>query len=109
MHLSPIYLTCCLSWTRLGQVKSGAVKLYKRRSPNEANIYQTSGQLFIIFKIATIAGDVTEQITSEVDLLKSIMQQNVIENEFKLEYAQQATIQTGMAIEFTDKLKMTFT
>ena len=53
--------------------------------------------------MATIGGDVTEQITSEVDLFGSIMQQNVIENEFNLEYAPLATIQPGMAIEFTVK------
>ena len=45
----------------------------------------------------------TEQITSEVDLFGSIMQQNVIENEFNREYAPLATIQVGMAIEFTVK------
>ena len=53
--------------------------------------------------MATIGGDVTEQITSEVDLFGSIMQQNVIENEFNREYAPLATIQPGVAIEFTDK------
>ena len=51
--------------------------------------------------MAIIGGDVTEQITSEVDLFWSIMQQNVIENEFNREYAQLATIQPGMVIEFT--------
>ena len=45
----------------------------------------------------------TEQNTSEVDLFGSIMQQNVIENEVNLEYASLATIQPGMAIEFTVK------
>ena len=53
--------------------------------------------------MATIGGDVTEQIISEVDLFRSIMQQNVIENEFNREYAPLATIQPGMAIEFTVK------
>ena len=53
--------------------------------------------------MAAIGGDVTKQITSEVDLFKSIMQQNVIENEFNREYAPLATIQPGMAIEFTVK------
>ena len=42
-----------------------------------------------------------EQITREVDLFKSIMQQNVIDNEYNREYAPLATIQPGMAIEFT--------
>ena len=46
----------------------------------------------------------TEQITSEVDLFGSIMQPNVIENKFNREYAPMATIQPGMAIEFTAKI-----
>ena len=45
----------------------------------------------------------TEQITSEVDLFRSIMQQNVIDNEFNREYAPLATILPGMDIEFTVK------
>ena len=53
--------------------------------------------------MATIGGDVTEQITSEVDLFGSIMQQNVIKNIFNREYAPLATIQPGVAIEFTVK------
>ena len=53
--------------------------------------------------MATIGGDVTEQITSEVDLFGLMMQQNVIENEFNREYAPLATIQPGVAIEFTVK------
>ena len=53
--------------------------------------------------MATIGGDVTEQMTNEIDLYGSIMQQNVIENEFNREYAPLATIQPGMAIEFTVK------
>ena len=53
--------------------------------------------------MATIGGDVTEQITIEVDLFGSMMQQNVIENEFNREYAPLATIQQGVAIEFTVK------
>ena len=48
--------------------------------------------------MATIERDLTEQITSEVDLFGSIMQQNVIENDFNREYAPLATIQPGMAI-----------
>ena len=50
--------------------------------------------------MATIGGDVTKQITSEVDRFGSIMQQNVIEHEFKREYAPVATIQPNMAIFF---------
>ena len=53
--------------------------------------------------MATIGEDVTEQITSEVDLFGSIMQQNVIENEFNRKYAPLATIQSGMAIDITVK------
>ena len=52
--------------------------------------------------MATIGG-VTEQITSEVDLFGSLMQENVIENEFNRKYAPLATIQPSMAIEFTVK------
>ena len=50
--------------------------------------------------MATIGGDITEEITSEVDLIGSIMQQNVIENEFNREYAPLASIHPGTAIEF---------
>ena len=50
--------------------------------------------------MATIGGDVTEEITSEVDLFGSIMQQNVIENELNREYSPLASIQPGAAIEF---------
>ena len=53
--------------------------------------------------MTTIGGDVTEQITSKVDLFGSIMQQNIIENEFNREYAPLATIQPNVAIEFTVK------
>ena len=52
--------------------------------------------------MATIGADVRQQITSEVDLFGSMMQQNVIENEFNRENAPLATIQPGVAIEFTD-------
>ena len=50
--------------------------------------------------MATIGGDVTEEITNEVDLFGSIMQQNVLENEFNREYAPLASMQPGAAIEF---------
>ena len=53
--------------------------------------------------MAIIGGDVTEQITIEDDLFGSIMQLKVIEHEFNREYAPLATIQQGMAIEFTVK------
>ena len=59
--------------------------------------------------MATIGHDVTEQITSEIDLFGSIMQQNVIENEFNCEYAPLATIQPGMAINLRFKVQMTYT
>ena len=45
----------------------------------------------------------TKQITREVDLFGSIMQQNVIVNKFNWEYALLATIQSGMAIYFPVK------
>ena len=51
--------------------------------------------------MTTIGGDVTEEIISEVDLFGSIIQQNVIKNEFNREYAQLAIIQTYIAIGFT--------
>ena len=53
--------------------------------------------------MATIKDDVSEQITSEVYRFGSILQQNVIENEFNRVYATLATIQLGMAIKFTVK------
>ena len=43
----------------------------------------------------------TKKITSEVDSFGSIMQQNVIENEFNCKYAPLSTLQSNMAIEFT--------
>ena len=45
----------------------------------------------------------TEQITREVDLFESIMQQTVIKNEFNRDHFPLATIKPGMAIEFTVK------
>ena len=53
--------------------------------------------------MATIGSYLTVQIISKADLFGSIMQQNVIENEFNREYASLATIQQGMAIEFSVK------
>ena len=49
--------------------------------------------------MATMGGDVTEEITSEVDLFGSILQQNIIENVFNRKYAPLATIQHGAPIE----------
>ena len=43
--------------------------------------------------MATMGIEATEEITSEFDLFGSIMQQNIIENEFNREYAPLATIQ----------------
>ena len=71
--------------------KSGAVDLYMRHQ-NVLSIHQNSDQLFVILKMAIIGGDVTEQITSEVDRFGSIMQQNVIENDLNFKYASLATI-----------------
>ena len=45
----------------------------------------------------------TEKITSEIDIFRLIMQQNVIENKFNCEYASLATIEQGMAIKFLVK------
>ena len=56
-----------------------------------SSIHLICDQLFITFKMATIGGDVTEKITSEVDLFGSIMQQKVIEHELTREYAPLAT------------------
>ena len=53
--------------------------------------------------MANFGGDVTEQIICKVDLFKSIMQQNAIENKLNCEYASLATIHPGMAIDFTVK------
>ena len=53
--------------------------------------------------MAIIGGEVTEQITSGVDLFWSMMQQNAIEHEYNREYAPLATIQPGVAIKFTVK------
>ena len=53
--------------------------------------------------MATIGGDVTKQITSEVDLFGSVMQKHVIENKFNCKYASLGKVQPGMAIEFTVK------
>ena len=50
-----------------------------------------------------MGGDVTKEITSEVDRFGSIMQQNIIENEFNREYNLLATIQHGAPIEFMVK------
>ena len=50
--------------------------------------------------MATLGNDVREELTSEVDLFGSIMQQIVIENDFNREFAPLATIQHGTAIEF---------
>ena len=53
--------------------------------------------------MATIGGNVTKQIISEVYLFGLIMQHNVIENEFNRKYASLATIQQGITIEFPVK------
>ena len=53
--------------------------------------------------MATMGGDVTEKITSEIDLFGSIMQQNIIENKFNREFASLATIQHGAPIKFMVK------
>ena len=50
--------------------------------------------------MATMEGYVTEEITSEIDLFGSIMQQNIIENKFYREFVPLVTIQHGGPIEF---------
>ena len=63
------------------QVKRGVVDLDIRLF-NVQSIYITRDQLFLNFKMANIEGDVTKQITSDVELFGSIMQQNGFENHF---------------------------
>ena len=53
--------------------------------------------------MATMEGNVTKKITSEVDLFGLIMQQNIIDNEFNREYTPLSTIQHGAPIEFMAK------
>ena len=88
-------------------IQAGSNKKRRHRSvyktPKRTSIYPTSDQLFIIVKMVTIGGDVTEQITSEVYIFGSIMQKNVIENDFNREYAPLAIIKQGITIEFSDK------
>ena len=70
----------CLSLSRRVQVISGAVDLFIRKHLNVTIIHPNSDQLFIIFKMAIIEGNVTEKISSEVYLFGSIMQRYDIEN-----------------------------
>ena len=86
-HRHPIHPSWCLRLSRRGHGESFAERQYITQRPNTSSIHLTSDQLFIIFKIATIESDVTDKITSEVALFGTIMQQNVIENEFNREYA----------------------
>ena len=53
--------------------------------------------------MATMGGKVIEELTSEMDIFGSIMQHNIIENEFNREYASLAWIQHGAPIEFMVK------
>ena len=53
--------------------------------------------------MATMGSNVMEEITGEVDLFGSIMQQNIIDNKFNRENASLATIQHGAPIEFMVK------
>ena len=78
------------------------LSVYKKR-PNVRSILPANDQLFIIFKMATIEINVTEQIPSKVNLFKSIMQQNVIENQLNCKYAPHAIIKPSITIEFTVK------
>ena len=54
----------------------------------------------MIFKMASIGGNVTQQIMCEIDLFRSMILQNVIKNNFNSEYAPMSTNQLGVAIQF---------
>ena len=59
--------------------------------------------------MATIRGDVKKQITSEANQFGSIMQQNVIKNEFNREKATLATIKKVSPLNLQLKVQMTYT
>ena len=59
--------------------------------------------------MATIRGDMTKQITSEVAIFLSIMQQNVIENELNREYAPVATTNQVWPLNLRLKVQLTYT
>ena len=86
-----------------GTIQHRHVHLYISRRQNWSSIHLTSGHLFIIFEMGTMGIEPTEQIANEVDLFGTIMQQNIIENEFNREYAPLATIQHNAPIEFMVK------
>lgn len=50
--------------------------------------------------MAKIGGDVTKQLTREIDLFGSIMQQYVIANKFNFDYVSLTYFHLDMAIEF---------
>ena len=88
-------------------IQAGSGKKWRREfvymTPKRKKYSSNQRSIIYNFKIATIKGDVTKQITNKVDLFKSIMQQNVIKNKFNHEYAPLATIKQGITIEFAVK------
>lgn len=83
-----------------GSGKNDTEHLYIRRRQNLPNNCLPCLQLFIIFTMATIGIEPTEDNTREIDLYGSIMKQNIIENELNREYALLASIQQGAHIKF---------
>ena len=76
-----------------GSGKKRRRQIVYKKPPKQSKYLSNQLPIIYNFKMATIGGDVTKQITSDVDLFGSIMQQNLIENEFNREYALLATIQ----------------
>ena len=102
-HHHPINPSWYLRLSRRSHIKSVAAQLYIRMRPNVSSILIASAQLFIIFKITTIAFDVSEEIAIKIDLFSSIMQQSIIKNDFNGEYVSLATIQQGALIKYIVK------
>ena len=61
LHRHIIHISWCLRLYRQGQVESVAARLYIKRRLNLSSMYRTNDQLFIIFKMATMGGDVMEK------------------------------------------------
>ena len=66
--------------------KRRCAPVYKKWQ-NVSSIPLTDDKFLIIFKMLTMKGYLKKEITSEVNLFGSIMQQNVMENQFNSEYA----------------------
>ena len=56
-----------------GHIESVAARQYIKKRPNVLNIHPFSDQLFIIVKMSTIGGNVSNEITNEVNLFGLIM------------------------------------